>query len=109
MIVKKIFVMSYICTFLIGMIFLCENYITFMNIRLNIKLFTAMDLIVCIFGFPVILDIMHEFGHYFTAKMIGIQVDKVTIGFCNMADCFYNIKGLICIKLGKKFVLHQEA
>ena len=100
---KKIFVMSYICTFLIGMIFLCENYITFMNIRLNIKLFTAMDLIVCLFGFPVILDSMHDFGHYFTAKMIGIQVDKVTIGFfVTWPTVFLQYKGLNLHKTWEK-------
>lgn len=102
-ITKNIFAALYICLFIVGMLYIYKYYGKFMSIRLDIKDFKPVEIFICVLVFPVVIDFMHEFGHFLVARMLNIQVDKIVIGFfVTWPTIFLQYKGLNLYKTWEK-------
>lgn len=100
---KYIFSLVYTFLFIVGIAYIFICYEQFMVIRLNVNEFTPLEILVCVLVFPVIIDFMHEFSHFLAAKMIGVEVDKVVVGFfITWPTIFLEYKGLNLYKTWEK-------
>jgi len=77
---KTSFYILYFLAWLIGIIFIINNR-HYLNQTINFSDFTITEILVCLIILPILIDFSHEFGHFILAKLLGVNVGNLTIGF----------------------------
>lgn len=103
---EKFFYISYFFSLMIGSYIWIKNCSLFMNMKWKLSDFTLYELAICIILLPLLINMTHEFAHFIAASCLGVQIDRIIIGFfVTWPTIFITYKGLNLQSTIKKVVI----